>query len=100
MRSEKFDKTKAAFMGHFAENDSWGAGPEEVSSVEKRLVAARRKVTFYTYASKQHLVLRGERPSAYDPDAAKLGLPLAGIFRWFLVEFILAVGRAEVVGFA
>lgn len=68
----KFDKAKAAFMGHFAENDSWGAGPEKVSSLEKRLVAAGRKVTFYTYAGKEHWFFEENVSGAYDPNAAKL----------------------------
>lgn len=69
--SGRFDKAKAAFMGHFAENDSYEP-PEYVSSLEKSLVAAGRKVTFYTYAGKKHWFFEENVPGAYDSDAAKL----------------------------
>jgi len=67
----EFDKAKAAFMGHFADNDSYEP-TEEVSSLEESLVAAGREVTFYTYAGKKHWFFEENVPTAYDSDAAKL----------------------------
>jgi carboxymethylenebutenolidase len=67
----KFDEAKAAFIGDFAENDNYES-PEYVSSLEKSLVVAGRKVTFYTYVGKKHWFFEENVPSAYDSDAAKL----------------------------
>jgi len=67
----KVDEAKAAFMGHFAENDSYEE-PEYIISFEKSLVAAGRKVTFYTYAGTKHWFFEENVPNAYDPGAAKL----------------------------
>jgi hypothetical protein len=44
----KFDKTAAAFMGHLAENDDWGAHPRKVNALADRIRAAKQEVKFYT----------------------------------------------------
>lgn len=33
----KFNKTTATFMGHFAENDDWGAHTRKVNALEDRI---------------------------------------------------------------
>jgi carboxymethylenebutenolidase len=68
----KFDNTQARFLGHFAESDEWGAGPDKARSLEDRLRAAGRDVTFHTYAGTEHWFFEADRPAAYSADAARL----------------------------
>jgi hypothetical protein len=44
----KFEKIEAAYLGHFAETDRYGAGPDKIAIFKDRLLAAGREVTFYT----------------------------------------------------
>ena len=68
----RFRKTQAAFLGHFAENDVWGAGSQSVQALEERLRAAGREVTFYTYPNTQHWFAEEDRPEAYQAQAAQV----------------------------
>jgi carboxymethylenebutenolidase len=68
----RFRKTQAAFLGHFAEEDRWGAGRESVQALEERLRAAGRDVTFHTYPNTEHWFAEEDRPDAYRPEAAQL----------------------------
>jgi carboxymethylenebutenolidase len=68
----RFTKTQAAFLGHFAEHDSWGAGTQSVQAMEMRLNAAGRTATFHTYPNTQHWFAEDDRPDAFAPEAARL----------------------------
>jgi carboxymethylenebutenolidase len=68
----RFAKTRAAFMGHFAEHDAWGAGAPSVQALEERLRAAGRDLTFFTYPDTQHWFAESDRQEAYRPDAAQV----------------------------
>lgn len=66
-----FTKSKAAYAGHFAENDPFE--PEsEVRGLEESLQVAGRPVTFYRYAGTGHWFFEPDRVDAYNPAAAKL----------------------------
>jgi carboxymethylenebutenolidase len=68
----RFARTSAAFLGHFAEHDTWGAGAQSVQTLETRLHAAGRATTFHTYPNTQHWFAEDDRPEAYDAEAAQL----------------------------
>ncbi|MEW6718059.1 MAG: dienelactone hydrolase family protein [Chloroflexota bacterium] len=67
----KFDKSKAAFLGHFAENDQWGADQKKVKALERRILAAEQEVTFYTYPNTVHWFAEADRPE-YNAEASLL----------------------------
>jgi carboxymethylenebutenolidase len=68
----KYNITRAAFMGHFAEKDKWGAGSKSVASLEERLREAGRETDFYTYPGTEHWFFEEDRAEAYDAEAANL----------------------------
>jgi len=68
----KFEKTDVKYLGHFAERDRYGAGPEKVEVFKERLLEAGREVTFYTYRDTEHWFFEEDRPEAFNPQAAKL----------------------------
>ncbi len=68
----KFDKTQAAYLGHFAEHDQWGADPKRVQKLDERLRSAHREITAYTYAGTEHWFFEQDRPEAYSKAAARL----------------------------
>ena len=68
----KFEKSKAAYLGHYAERDRYGAGPEQVKAFKERLLEAGRDVIFYTYKHTEHWFFEEDRPDAYHAEAAKL----------------------------
>ena len=65
------EKTKAAFLGNFAENDSYEPG-EMVPKLEDQLSSAGRDATIYVYPGTGHWFFESDRPDAYDADAAQL----------------------------
>ena len=65
-----FSKAKAAYLGHFAENDPFEP-PESVAELEQELRAAGRQATFYTYPGTKHWFFEENRPE-YDAEAARL----------------------------
>jgi carboxymethylenebutenolidase len=67
----KFDKSRAAFMGHFAENDKWGAHPKKVNALAGRIRAAGQEATFHTYPDTEHWFVETDRPE-YNQEAAEL----------------------------
>jgi len=67
----KLDKTDAAFLGHFAENDEWGAGVQKVNALKERIQSANRPVEFYFYEKTKHWFFEEDRPE-YDKKAARL----------------------------
>jgi carboxymethylenebutenolidase len=68
----KFEKSKATYLGHYAERDRYGAGLEQVKAFKERLLEAGRDVTFYTYKHTEHWFFEEDRPDAYRAEAAKL----------------------------
>jgi carboxymethylenebutenolidase len=67
----KFDKTQAAFLGHFAENDRWGAHSKKVNALADRIRSAGQEAKFYTYGDTEHWFVETDRPE-YKKDAAEL----------------------------
>lgn len=68
---EKFSHSRAAYLGHFAENDEFEpkAGVDEL---EESLKRAGRPVTFYRYSGTGHWFFESDRPQAYNREAANL----------------------------
>jgi carboxymethylenebutenolidase len=67
----KFDKSGAAFMGHFAQKDQWGAHPAKVDALADRIRSAGLEAAFFTYQDTEHWFAEGDRPE-YNPAAAEL----------------------------
>lgn len=63
-------KARAAYLGHFAEEDPYEA-PEYVAQLEDELEEADRPVTFYTYAGAKHWFCEPDRPE-YEEEEARL----------------------------
>lgn len=63
-------KARAAYLGHFAEEDPYEA-PEYVAQLEDELEEAGRPVTFYTYAGAKHWFCEPDRPE-YEEEEARL----------------------------
>jgi carboxymethylenebutenolidase len=68
----KFEKIEAAYLGHFAETDRYGAGPDKIAIFKDRLLAAGREVKFYTYKDTEHWFFEEDRSDVYHADAANL----------------------------
>jgi carboxymethylenebutenolidase len=66
-----FSRAKAAYLGHFAENDPYEP-PEAVDWLEGALRSAGRPATFYRYPGVGHWFFEHDRPEAYNPVAASL----------------------------
>lgn len=69
-RNGNYKKTKAAFLGHFADHDEWEP-LDNVRKMERKISSSGRKVTFHIYPETRHWFFEADRPSAYDPDAAE-----------------------------
>jgi carboxymethylenebutenolidase len=65
-----FSAARAAYLGHFAENDEWEP-EEDVRQLEAGIRAAGRDIAFYTYPGTQHWFFEPNRPE-YNPQAAAL----------------------------
>ncbi len=66
-----FSQSKAAYLGHFAEDDEFE--PQSgVDELEQTLKQAGRPVTFYRYSGTGHWFFEPDRPQAYNPQAASL----------------------------
>lgn len=66
-----FDRSKAAYLGHFADNDPYEP-PENVDWLEEALKNAGRPATFYRYPGTGHWFCEPDRPQAYNQAAASL----------------------------
>jgi carboxymethylenebutenolidase len=66
-----YSKSRAAYLGHFAETDEWEPA-EEVRRTEDELKKAGREVTFHVYPGTGHWFVEGNRPDVYQPQAAEL----------------------------
>jgi carboxymethylenebutenolidase len=65
-----FSKSRAAYLGHFAEDDEWEP-LDGVRQMEADLRAAGREVTFHLYPGAHHWFFETDRPE-YDAGAAAL----------------------------
>ena len=66
-----FAAARAAYLGHFAENDPFEP-PESVAELERELQAAGKETTFYTYPGTTHWFFEPNRTDAYDAAATAL----------------------------
>lgn len=66
-----FSNSRAAYLGHFAENDEFEP-QSNVDSLEESLKSAGRPVTFHRYRGTGHWFFEPDRPQAYDQEAANL----------------------------
>jgi carboxymethylenebutenolidase len=64
-------KSRAAYLGHFAENDEYEP-QSNVDELEESLRQAGRPVTFYSYAGTGHWFFERDRSDAYNQAAATL----------------------------
>lgn len=64
-------RTKAAFLGHFAEDDPYESA-EEMRRMEEMLRAARRDVAFHVYPGKGNWFFENDRPDYYNAEASEL----------------------------
>lgn len=67
----EFDKAKAAYLGHFAENDPYEPA-EGVNWLEGALKTAGRPTSFHRYSGVGHWFCEADRPDAYNEAAAEL----------------------------
>jgi len=70
-RKGDYKRSKAAYLGHFADTDDYEPA-SDVNSLERALVTAGRPVTFFTYKGTGHWFFEQDRPDAYDQEAAQL----------------------------
>jgi carboxymethylenebutenolidase len=68
---DDFSSSRAAYLGHFAENDEFEP-QSNVDSLEQSLRRAGRPVTFYSYSGTGHWFFEPDRPQAYNQAAASL----------------------------
>ena len=66
-----FSSSKAAYLGHFAENDEFEP-LSGVNDLEESLRRAGRPVTFYRYPGTGHWFFEPDRSQAYNQAAARL----------------------------
>ncbi len=66
-----FRQAKAAYLGHFAENDPYESA-DVVQALEQNLQSANRPTAFYTYPGTGHWFFEQDRPDAYDAQASQL----------------------------
>ncbi|HEU4783190.1 MAG TPA: dienelactone hydrolase family protein [Ktedonobacterales bacterium] len=66
-----FTAARAAYLGHFAENDPFEPS-ESVAELERELHAAGKQATFYTYPGTTHWFFELNRADAYDAAATAL----------------------------
>ena len=66
-----FSDSKAAYLGHFAENDQFEP-QSNVDDLEESLRFAGRRVTFYNYPGTGHWFFEPDRSQAYNQAAASL----------------------------
>jgi carboxymethylenebutenolidase len=66
-----YSTARAAYLGHFAENDDYEPAAA-ARALEATIRAAGREVTFHFYPGTGHWFVEPSRPDAYDPAAAEL----------------------------
>jgi len=68
---DDFSSSRAAYLGHFAENDPYEP-QSSVNDLEEALRRAGRPVTFYQYSGTGHWFFEPDRTEAYNQAAASL----------------------------
>ena len=68
---DDFSNSRAAYLGHFAENDEFEPA-SNVDGLEESLKRAGRPVTFHRYSGVGHWFFEPDRPQAYNQAAASL----------------------------
>ncbi len=68
---EHFERSRAAYLGHFAEHDPYEPAAS-VDALEAALKAAGRPATIHRYPGTGHWFFEPDRTEAYDPAAAGL----------------------------
>ncbi len=66
-----FSRSRANYLGHFAENDEFEP-QSSVDELEEALRRASRAVTFYRYSGSGHWFFEPDRVQAYNPQASNL----------------------------
>lgn len=66
-----FAASRAAYLGHFAEDDLWEP-LDQVRLMEEGIRAAGREVTFYVYPGTGHWFFEENQPEAYHAESAQL----------------------------
>jgi len=66
-----YSTSRAAYLGHFAENDAFEP-QSNIDTLEEALRRAGRPVTFYRYPGTGHWFCEPDRTEAYNPAAARL----------------------------
>ena len=66
-----YSSSRAAYLGHFADNDEFEP-QSNVDNLEEALKRAGRPVTFYRYSGTGHWFFEPDRSQAYNPAAANL----------------------------
>jgi carboxymethylenebutenolidase len=66
-----YSTARAAYLGHFAENDDFEP-LEDVRALEDRIRDAGREVTFHVYPGTSHWFVESNRPDVYNAAAAEL----------------------------
>jgi carboxymethylenebutenolidase len=69
--TRQWDKSKAAYLGHFAEKDPY-EDQVYIQALEKSLKSTGKNVNFYTYPGTGHWFFESDRKDAYNPEAAAL----------------------------
>lgn len=70
-RAGDYSRSKAQYLGHFAETDEYES-ESDVNRLEEALRGAGRPVTFYHYQGTGHWFFEHDRPGAYHQVAATL----------------------------
>ncbi len=70
-RNAEYSQAKAAYLGHFAENDEWESS-SSVKKLEKSLRNSGHQIAFHTYEGTGHWFFEKDRKDAYNPKAAQL----------------------------
>jgi carboxymethylenebutenolidase len=68
---DDFSASRAAYLGHFAENDEFEPR-SSVDGLEQSLRSAGRRVTFHRYSGTGHWFFEPDRSDVYNRDAAAL----------------------------
>lgn len=66
-----YSSSRAAYLGHFAENDKFEP-QSNIDELDAALRRADRPVNFYTYPGTGHWFFESDRPEAYNQEAANL----------------------------
>lgn len=71
LRKSDYRRTRASFLGHFAEDDDYES-LKSVREMEAQLHSAAKTATFHVYPGVKHWFFEKNRTEAYSPEAAQL----------------------------